>query len=212
MVEGKEPCEYDCPFPLLMINPAQTSPLVKPHKRPLSPFQEDRQQLPQVLRRPHNTRGRVRNTADREGWGSKLHQLRPGIGMGRDTAWLQRSNWIRLVLHLGRDSRHRFRLPDALDGCGLLVGYKGLQHKQDGGLGHGLGGHLRAGGLARLGPCVLRQLLLFGRGTVCGDIEDLGQLVHLDGAIKFHQLTHEVEVWGDGRPLVLDKLVGLLHG
>ena len=59
--------QYDCPSPLLMINPAQTSPLVKPHKRPLSPFQGDRQQLPQVLRRPHNTRGRVRNTADREG-------------------------------------------------------------------------------------------------------------------------------------------------
>ena len=165
-----------------------------------------------------HTRGRVRNTADREGWGRKLHQLWPETGMGRYTAWLQRCNRIRLALHLGQDSRHRFRLPDTLDGHGHLVpgrGYKGLQHKL---LGHGLvapdglEGRLHAGGLARLGPHVLQQLLLFGCGTVCGDIEELGQLVLLDGAIKFQQLTHEVEVWGDGRPLVLDKLVGLLHG
>ena len=40
----------------------------------------------------------------------------------------------------------------------------------------------------------------------------LAWAVRLDLAFKFHQLAHEVEVGGDGRTLLLDVLVGLLHG
>ena len=43
------------------------------------------------------------------------------------------------------------------------------------------------------------------------DVQELGWLVLIDGAIKLHQLTHEIEVWGDGWSLFFDKLVGLLH-
>ena len=76
-----------------MINPAQTSPLVKAHKRPLSPFQGDRQQLPQVLRPPHTPgvrsvtlpieRGGAENSTSsgpKQVWADTLHGCNDAIG------------------------------------------------------------------------------------------------------------------------------------